>query len=288
VTTTFAPQNLRTALFRERTIVVLGFAALAIPTIFRVGTKAWSFEDQGAGPLLLATGAWLLWRALQNLPRQAGTMWLALPALFFGLGCYIFGAAYDYVSLEAGGLYVAGVALLFAAFGFGLWKVWFPIAYLALSIPPPPSWISNLTAPLKEFVSYVSTNGLAALGVPVAREGVTIYVAQYQLLVEDACSGMNSLIGLSAVSLLYVYLMRGQVWWYILMVWAVSIPIAIAANMVRIALLVVITYVFGNEVGQSFIHEGAGLVLFTTALGLVAAFDALVMRTPLGRRVAPS
>ncbi|MBS0333319.1 MAG: archaeosortase/exosortase family protein, partial [Proteobacteria bacterium] len=76
------------------------------------------------------------------------------------------------------------------------------------------------------------------------------------------------------------------VWWYILLVWAVSIPIAIAANIVRIALLVIITYVFGNEVGQSFIHEGAGLVLFTTALGLVAGFDALIMRTPLGRRVS--
>ncbi|MBS0333260.1 MAG: archaeosortase/exosortase family protein, partial [Proteobacteria bacterium] len=202
MTTTFAARDLRTALFREQSIVAVAFAALAIPTLLRVGTRAWTNEDQGAGPLLLATGAWLLWRALQNAPRQPGALWITLPVLLAGLGSYIFGAAYDYVTLEAGGLYLAGIALLFAGFSFGLRHVWFPLIYLALSIPPPISWINNFTAPLKEFVSYVSTNGLAAVGVPVAREGVTIYVAQYQLLVEDACSGLNSLIGLSAVSLL--------------------------------------------------------------------------------------
>ena len=71
----------------------------------------------------------------------------------------------------------------------------FPLLYLAFVIPPPNTLLAELTAPLKLLVSQVATDWLHGWGLPVAREGVTIFVAQYQLLVEDACSGMNSSSG---------------------------------------------------------------------------------------------
>jgi exosortase len=102
---------------------------------------------------------------------------------------------------------------------------------------------------------------------------VTIFVAQYELLVEDACSGLHSLLGLVAVTLLYVYLTRGASWRLALLFAALAIPIAIVANILRIVVLVLLTYFFGNGVAQGFLHQAAGLLLFGTALLLVFAVD---------------
>jgi exosortase len=152
-------------------------------------------------------------------------------------------------------------------------KNWFPFFYLLFTVPPPQWLLDHVTAPLKQFVSYAATEPLQALGVPLAREGVTIFVAQYQLLVEDACSGMNSLIGLVAISLLYIYLVRGSSWFYALSLVALVIPIAIIANIIRIVILICLTYFFGDAIAQGFSHFAAGLVLFATALLLVFAID---------------
>ena len=190
---------------------------------------------------------------------------------------YVAGRMFDYMTLEAGGLYGVGVAILYTRVGVaGLRTAWFPLLFLAFAIPAPGFVIDDLTAPLKHLAATLSTASLAEVGLPVAREGVTIMVAQYQLLVEDACSGMNSLVGLTAISLLYIYLRRRASPLYAVLLAAFVIPIAIAANVVRIITLILITYAFGDEVAQSFIHMAAGLLLFGTALLLVFALDGVL------------
>src|ERR1700759_5111010 len=101
---------------------------------------------------------------------------------------------------------------------------------------------------------------------PVSREGVTIHVGAYQLLVEDACSGMNSLIGLTAISLFYIYLLRGASARYAGVLTLFVIPIAIVGNILRIMILVLLTYFFGDAVAQGFAHFTAGIFLFAIAL----------------------
>jgi len=265
----------------------LGFAALAIPTLLIMANQAWSKEDGAQGPLILAIGAWLLWRQWPTLRREASpgaTVFICL-SLAAAVPAYIAGRMFDYLTFEAGGLYLAGLAILYGRFGaLALRRAWFPLLYLAFAIPPPGFVIDHLTAPLKHFAAFVATDGLAAVGLPVAREGVTITIAQYQLLVEDACSGMNSLIGLTAISLLYIYLLRRASLFYSLLLTALVIPIAIAANIVRIVAIILVTYAFGDAAGQSFIHMAAGLFLFSTALALVFALDTVLH--PLYSKIA--
>ena len=43
-------------------------------------------------------------------------------------------------------------------------------------------------------------------GQPIGGAGVTIQIGQYQLLVAAACSGLNSIISLSAITLFYIYI----------------------------------------------------------------------------------
>jgi exosortase len=262
-------------------VIALGMALLSIPTIATLGEQVWSKEAGAHGPIVLATGLWLLWRQRDEMAAAAspGGDWLTIPAMIASLALYVFGRAYDFISLEVMGLYGVGVALMYACFGLKVVMThWFPLLYLGFLVPPPGWFMDGITAPLKLFVSFAATEGLQAVGIPVFREGVTLLIGHYQLLVEDACSGMNSITGLVAISLFYIYLLRNASWRYSLFLVALVIPIAIVANIIRIVTLVLLTYFFGDAVAQGFLHMAAGIFLFVTALLLVFAVDNLMSR----------
>ena len=260
---------------------ILGFAALAVPTISTLAGQAWTRESGAHGPIVLVTGLWLLARQLtaaRGIAKQ-GALWLSGLGLVVGLAIYVFGRVFDFISLETLGLFGVGVAMLHSAFGVAaLVRNWFPLFYLGFAIPPPGWLIDRITAPLKQFVSEAAMRALSGVGIPVSREGVTIYVSKYQLLMEDACSGMNSLVGLTAISLLYIYLLRGSSVRYSLLMTAFVIPIAILGNILRVMILILLTYFFGDEVAQGFLHYTAGFLLFALDLMLVFAVDSLLVR----------
>ena len=266
--------------------LLIAFAVLAIPTAVTLGGQVWSQEWGAHGPIVVITGVWLLWRKLPELKQLAvpGAPRLVALGTVVSLAVYVFGRAYDFISLEVLGLYGVLLTMLYAQYGLSaLLRIWFPLLYLSFVIPPPIWLLDQITSPLKLFVSYVSTSILQIAGLPVFREGVTLMVAQYQLLVEDACSGMNSLTGLIAISLFYIYLLRNASLRYSLILAGFVIPIAILANIMRVVVLVLLTYFFGDAVAQGFLHMAAGLFLFTSALLLVFLVDNLLSRF-LGRR----
>ena len=254
-------------------------ALLAIPTAISLDHQDWTQEFGAYGPIVLATGAWLLWRQIPDLRARArpGAAIITWPVLALSMALYVFGRAYDFITLETAGVYGVGLAMLHDKVGLRAMRaIWFPLLYLAFVIPVPGTVLSDVTAPLKEFVSWVATGVLAHVGLPVVREGVTIYVAQYQLLVEDACSGMNSIVGLVAVGLLYIYLMRGASWTYTLVLVALVVPIAILTNVLRIMTLILLTYYAGSDAAEGFLHFTAGMALFAVALVIVFALDSLI------------
>jgi len=258
---------------------IIAFLVLFVPTLFGLADQTWSRDFGAYGPIVLVTGGWLLWRQIPDMRVSArlGNPWITAAILSMALLFYIFGAAYDFISLQSAGVYGVGLSMLYARVG---WRVvirhWFPLLYLAFAVPPPSSFLADVTSPLKQLVSLAATDWLHAFGVPVSRQGVTIFVAQYQLLVEDACSGMNSIVGLIAVSLLYIHLARGSSILYSIVLAVFVIPVAIVANIIRIMVLVLLTYFFGNEVGQGFLHFTAGMFLFVTALIFVFGLDKLL------------
>jgi hypothetical protein len=112
-----------------------------------------------------------------------GSLWISAPLLIASLILYVVGRVFDFASFEATGLLGVGVAMLHDAFGTSVMlKNWFPIFYLAFAVPPPGSMIDRITAPLKQFVSEAALRMAHLLDIPASREGVTIYVSKYQLL----------------------------------------------------------------------------------------------------------
>ena len=65
---------------------------------------------------------------------------------------------------------------------------------------------------------------------------------------------------------------------------ALLLPIAIAANVVRVIILVLLTYYAGNEVAQGYLHDFAGIVTFVSALLLIFLVDKLL--SPVRRRLS--
>ena len=271
--------------------MLLGLLALLAPTLIGVATQSWTGEAGVHGPIVLATGIWLFgrrWRELRSI-QQPGHLGLALAVLIPALLVYTFGRAFGFLALEALALLGVFVAVFYAWFGIeAVKRMWFPIVYMLFVVPIPGWVVTTLTAPMKEYVSSSATWLLSHAGYPIVREGVTLYVAQYQLLVEDACAGLNSLISLTAISLFYIYILHNASWRYALFLMLWIVPVALLANLVRVIILVLLTYHFGNAAAQGFLHSTAGLVMFATALLGIFLVDGLMtpVRKLLTRKAA--
>ncbi len=266
-----------------------GIAAMVLPTLVSLARGPWSVETGVHGPIVLATGLWLIFGRLDEIRTHMRPGSAALTALMMAIAVpfYGFGRAYDFISIEVAGLLLALLATAYAITGAEVLKrLWFPIVYFGFLVPIPGWLLDSVTQPLKLLVSEVVTDVLAGFGYPAGREGVTIFVSTYQLLVEDACAGLNSLVSLTSIGLFYVYIVRGSNWRYSLLLLALLLPVAVGANMVRVAALVLITYYFGNAAAQGYLHNFAGMVTFVSALLLIMGVDQLLspLRDALAKR----
>ncbi len=140
-------------------------------------------------------------------------------------------------------------------------------------VPLPATMVDAITQPLKLAVSSVATTVLFAAGYPIARTGVILQIGQYQLLVADACAGLHTLFSLEAMGLLYLNVVRHTSLLRNVVLAILIVPISFIANVIRVMVLALITYHFGDEAGQGFLHGFAGLVLFMTALMFIIATD---------------
>lgn len=257
-------------------LLLFGFALLYLPSYVELAHSVWVTDEQGHGPIILGLSAWLFFRqrnALAALPRQPKTL-MGSVLLWIGLLAYVLGRSQSFLMLEVGSqmLVLSALLLLFVG-AAALRLVWFALFFLIFMTPFPEALVAWVTAPLKSAVSWVAAELLFAAGYPVSRVGVILNVGQYQLLVADACAGLNSMFTLEALGLLYMNLMHYRSIARNVVLSVLVIPIAFVANVVRVMILVLVTYHFGDAAGQGFVHGFAGLVLFLVGLLLVLVTD---------------
>lgn len=260
-------------------LLLLGWAVMFGPSYYNLSRTIWASDEQGHGPIILAVSAWLLFRkhgefaALKREPRNL----LGSVVLLVGIVAYAVGRSQTIWMMEIGSQILVLIALLLFFFGSaGVRLAWFPLLFLVFMIPWPGDWVSFVTSPLKSAVSAVASNILFATGYPVGRSGVILTVGQYQLLVADACAGLNSMFTLEALGLLYMNIMQYTRVARNLLLAILIIPISFAANVIRVMILVLVTYHFGDDAGQGFVHGFAGMVLFLVALTLILSTDKIL------------
>lgn len=135
--------------------------------------------------------------------------------------------------------------------------------------------------PMKIAVSNVVEMVLYYFDYPIARDGVILQIGYYKLLVADACAGLHTVFSLEAMGLLYLHLVKRGSFIRNVSLATLIIPISFVANVIRVIALVLITYYYGDEVGQGFLHEFAGFVLYGTALIFIISTDILLQKLEL-------
>lgn len=259
-----------------RIVLLLGWLSLAAPTLWDYLFGNWQSYSQGHEILLLSVSFWLFVRRLRSdavdLPAKHSN-WISV-GLALGLAVYLFGRTQEFIRIELLALWWISQMVVCLIWGTKVWRrSWFVWVFALFALPLPFSWVLALTAPLKEAVSWVATKVLAGFGYPVARTGVVVTVGQYQLLVAEACAGLHSMFVLEAMGLLYSHLMQHASWCRNLTLAVLAVPVSFVANVMRVLILMLVTYHFGDAYGQGFAHHFAGGLLFAVALLLMAAVD---------------
>ena len=258
---------------------LLGLLVLFVPVFTDLATGIWSSDEQGQGPVILALSLWLLYRRRAALvaaavrPKPAAG-WALVVA---GLLTYWLGRSQDILMFATFALIPLACGACVLIRGTAALRVAaFPLFLLVFLVPLPGTVVAAVTAPLKSAVSATAAALLYQLGAPVARSGVVLMVGQYQLLVADACAGLNSMFTLEAIGLVYMSLRSHTALLRNVMLAVLLVPVAFCANVVRVMTLVMVTYLWGDAAGQGFVHGFAGLLLFVVAVLLMFGVDGLL------------
>lgn len=261
--------------------IIVGLLVLYLPTMMDLFRGVWGTDQQAHGPIVLGIACWLIYRKWpemleisQGATPSIGAGWFVF---VLGLTLYIVGRSQDMLVLEVGSvIWLLASILLFMRGSRALKAQWFPLFFMFFMVPLPGGIVDVLTMPMKMAVSYVAENILFWAGYPIARTGVVLQIGQYKLLVADACAGLHTLFTLEALGLLYLNIVRHDSFFRNVMLAILIVPISFTANVIRVMALTLITYHFGDEAGQGFLHGFAGMVLFLSALLLIIGVDSVL------------
>jgi exosortase len=258
--------------------VATGFIVLFWGVLVRL-VKDWRTDaNYSHGFLIVPVALYFVWERRRRLrdtptePHWAGLAIIVLSIVLLGAG--VLGAE----------LFTTRVAMLGALLGtivfLAGWPhariLMFPLLFLLLMIPIPSIIFNQIAFPLQLLASRVGELTLSALSIPVLREGNVIVLAHTSLEVEEACSGIRSLISLLTLGILFGYFTDRR---FVVRcaIALLTVPVAIAANGLRIAGTGVAAHLYGGPAALGFFHTFSGWVVFAGSFGMLVALMRLLL-----------
>ena len=251
-------------------IILILLVTLYSPVLGRL-VKQWSNDPNWShGFIVPFFAAFLIWRKRNELARiPARPSWFGLAVICAGLLTLIVGVMGAELFLSRSSMIVILGGLVIFFLGWGHFRaLLFPWLFLFLMIPIPAIVFNQITFPLQLLVSQLASSVLAAIGVPVLREGNVIRLAAMPLEVAEACSGIRSLLSLFTLALIYGYFMESETWKRALLCF-IALPIAVAANAARIVGTGLMVQYWDPEKALGFFHEFSGWIIFLVSLALL-------------------
>ena len=265
------PQSaLNRDLWWQGTTLVLLIAWLYWSILFHLA-KQWSNDPNFShGFFVPAFSLFVLWQDRASLARQPRepSSW-GLLIVVFSLTVLVVGVlgAELFLSRISLLLLIAGLVIFFR--GWPMFRaVLSPWAFLILMIPIPAIVFTQITFPLQILASKVAALLLPLLGVPVLREGNVINLPAMPLEIAEACSGIRSLLSLATLAVIYGYLVETRIWVRVVLALA-SIPIAVAANSLRIVGTGLLVQYWDPDKAEGFFHTFSGWLVFVVSLGML-------------------
>jgi len=253
--------------------------AAYIPTVQGLINGPWQTEQEGHGPLIIAASLWLVWQSRERLKavELSAAPIAGWTSLLMGLVLMFLARTQDVLTVEVLSIIPVMTGCVLLSAGWPMLRILaFPIGFLFFAVPVPDWIIDAATVPLKVFISDSVTRLLYHAGYPVAQNGVMIMIGSYQLLVKDACSGMNSIFALSAIGVFYAYAFRSEEKIRSMLLLLAIIPITIVANFIRVLALVLMAYYGGPDFIEGVVHDLTGIGLFVVAVILLFFFDGIL------------
>lgn len=258
--------------------MLLGLVAWLYSSIINHLVKQWWHDPNFShGFFVPAFSAFLIWQKRSRL-RQ-----VVFQPSFWGLAILVFALLLLVIGVFGAELFLSRVSLLILLSGMTVFflgwhffrELLFPWAFLFLMIPIPALIFNQITFPLQLLVSRIAAVLLPLAGVPVLREGNIINLSVMPLEVAQACSGIRSLISLITLAVMYGYLFERRVSVRVLLACA-SVPIAIAANSLRILGTGVLVQYWGARAAEGFFHTFSGWLVFVVSLLMIFALHKML------------
>lgn len=248
--------------------LLLGLGAwLYVPILGRLAEQWWTDPNFSHGFFVPAFAAFIVWQDRQRLialPRSS-SLW-GLPIILTSLSMLLLGVFGAELFLSRSSLVVLLAGLVLFFMGTKVFRgLLFPLLFLLLMVPIPVIIFSQITFPLQIFASKVAAGCLPPMGVPVLREGNVINLPAMPLEVAEACSGIRSLLSLITLSLMYGVLLEKRIGLRVALAIA-SVPIAVAANGLRIVGTGLLVQYWDPDKAEGFFHVFSGWLIFVVSL----------------------
>lgn len=223
--------------------------------------------DYSHAYFILPASLFIVWFKRRQLCKIALTPnHLGLLGILLGLFLFVFGWRHDYIFISTFSLIPLLAGITAYLYGSKMLKaVAFPLGYLLFLVPPPVGILDAITLPMRHLASIGAVFILGCFHLPIERQGLLIYLNRHEIFMAPACSGFRSLITFFALGLLYVYFIKTskkKKWVFLISI----IPLALVGNLVRVIMLCLITYLFGDEIGQGFLHQLSGILVFAVII----------------------
>lgn len=226
-------------------------------------------------PVVSVVVVWMMRHELAEAPKAVSRVGLALVAL--ALFMHWMGAKGQQTRLSLAALILFIWGLPYYLYGWQVAKrLIFPCSYLIFCIPL--NFLDVISFPLRLFSAAGAVSILNGLGIEAERSGSAIHTmvgGGFSFDVADPCSGIRSLLALTALTAVYAYFtQKGLIKQWILFLSA--IPLAIIGNTARITTIALVAEAFGERIATTLYHDYSGYIVFAVAIFLMVGIGMLL------------
>lgn len=264
-------------------LVLALFGYVFANTLRAIAITCWSDEDYSHGLILPLVSLYVLWLRKDEIRAafqgdgltRKGNYVFGLPSLVLGLVLVSLGEVTSILFVSWFALFPVAIGILLLIFGWNRAQLFIPpVLLLFMAKPLPDSLVPKLFFPLQVLAAKVSAAVLKVLGVPVYLVGNIIEIPHMRLMVEEACSGIRSMLALLSVAFI-VMLLVPMKWWARVAVLFISVVTAIALNVVRVAVTGILAHFYDPKWATGFFHTFSGMIVFIVGLIIVYGIAAL-------------
>lgn len=254
------------------------------PVLYQLYTSRWEMIDYTHAYFILPISLWLTWRKKENLKKinkepQPASFISSLSLFIFGILMFIFGWRQDYLFITTLSLIPVLFGLILYLYGKRFIRILlFPLCYLLLMVPPPIGILDKITLPMRYGTSILSAWILNIFHLPITRDGLLLSIGGHEIYMGPACSGFRSLITLISLGLVYIYINKGGLKKKSLLFMSI-IPLALFGNLIRVILVCLVTYWFGEKTGHTF-HDASGFLIF-----IILIFGLMMLEAFLEKKI---